>query len=152
VDITQIPFNKWLGITRAQDGSGYLLELADSPNYRNHLDTVHASVQFALAEATGAEYLLTAFPALSENVAAVVRRVEMKYKAPLMGRIMSKATVAQEEIEQFLNQFRTKGRGSIGVGIQVVDGDGTMGLIGRVEWFVQEASTGFPEQTDQKQR
>jgi hypothetical protein len=140
MDITQIPFNKWLGITRVQDGSGYLLELADSPNYHNHLGTVHASVQFSLAEATGAEYLMTAFPELSGKVVALVRRVEMKYKAPLMGRIMSKTTVSQSEIEQFLNQLRTKGRGLIGVGVQVVDGIGTLGLIGQVEWFVQEAS------------
>jgi hypothetical protein len=28
MDITQIPFNKWLGITRVQDGSDYLLGLA----------------------------------------------------------------------------------------------------------------------------
>jgi hypothetical protein len=141
MDITQIPFNKWLGITRVQDGSGYLLELGESPDFQNHLGKVHASVQFALAEATGAEYLLPAFPELSGKVVAVVRRVEMKYKAPLKGRIRSKAAVGQEETGQFLRQFRTKGRGLIGVSVQVVDDDGSVGLIGRVEWFVQEASS-----------
>jgi len=140
MDITQVPFNRWLGITRVPDGSGYLLELGDSPAFRNHLGTVHASVQFALAEATSAEYLLTAFPELSGKVVAVVRRLEMKYKAPIMGRIMSKATVAQEETEQFLRQFHSKGVGLIGVGVEVADGNGIVGLIGRVDWFVQEAS------------
>ena len=81
-----------------------------------------------------------AIPELSGKVLAVVRRLEMKYKAPLMGRIMSKATVPQEETEQFLGQLRSKGRGLIGVGVEVVDDDRTVGLIGRVEWFVQEAS------------
>jgi len=83
MDVTQIPFNNWLGITRVKDGSGYLLELGDSPEFRNHLGTVHASVQFALAEATSAECLLAAFPELSGKVLAVVRRLEVKYKAPL---------------------------------------------------------------------
>ena len=141
MDITQIPFNKWLGITRVQDGSGYLLELGESPDFQNHLGKVHASVQFALAEATGAEYLLPAFPELSGKVVAVVRRVDMKYKAPLMGRIMSKATVAQDEIERFLNKLRSKGRGLIGIGVEVADGNGRVGLAGRVEWFVQEGSS-----------
>jgi acyl-coenzyme A thioesterase PaaI-like protein len=140
MDITEIPFNKWLGISRVQDGSGYLLELGDSPQFRNHLGTVHASVQLALAEATSAECLLMTFPELSGKVVAVVRRLEMKYKAPLMGKIRSKAAVPQEETEQFLGQLRSKGRGLIGVGVEVVDDDRTVGLIGRVEWFVQEAS------------
>ena len=141
MDITQLPFNKWLGITKVQSGAGYLLELGDSPEFRNHLGTVHASVQFALAEATGAECLLAAFPELSGKVLAVVRRLEMKYKAPLKGRIRSRATIPKEEIEQFLGQFRSKGRGLIGVGVEVVDDDATVGLTGRVEWFVQEPSS-----------
>jgi len=140
MDITQVPFNRWLGITRVQDGSGYLLKLSDSPAFRNHLGAVHAGAQFALAEATSAEYLLTAFPELSGKVVAVVRRLEMKYKAPIMERMMSKAAVAQEETEQFLSQFHSKGRGLIGVGVEVADGNGILGLIGRVDWFVQEAS------------
>jgi hypothetical protein len=70
MDVTEISFNKWLGIARVQDGSGYLLELGDSPNDGNHLGTVHASV---LSEATGAEHLLTAFPELSGKVVVVVR-------------------------------------------------------------------------------
>ncbi len=53
---------------------------------------------------------------------------------------MSKAAVPQEETEQFLSQSRSKGRGLIGVGVEVVDDDRTVGLIGRVEWFVQELS------------
>ena len=141
MDVTQIPFNKWLGITRVQDGSDYFLELGDSPEFRNHLGTVHASVQFALAEATSAECLLMAIPELSGRVLAVVRRLEMKYKAPLRGRIKSRATVPQQETEQFLGQFRSKGRGLIGVEIEVVDEVGTVGLVGRIEWFVQEPSS-----------
>jgi hypothetical protein len=82
--------------------------------------------------------LLTAFTELSGKAVAVVRRLEMKHKAPLMGRMMFKATVAQQETEQVLNQVRSKGKGLIGVGVQVVDVNGTSGLIGRVEWFVQE--------------
>ena len=141
MDVAQVPFNNWLGITRVKDGSDYFLELGGSLEFRNHLGTVHASVQFALAEATSAEYLLVAFPELSGKVLAVVRRVEVKYKAPLKGRIKSKATVPQEETERFLGQFRSKGRGLIGIGVEVVDDDATVGLTGRVEWFVQEPSS-----------
>ena len=81
--ITEVPFNRFLGIRKADGDPEYLLQLDDSPHYQNHLGTVHASVQLALAEASSGERLLQQFPDLAAGVLSVVRRVEAKFKNPL---------------------------------------------------------------------
>src|SRR5262245_60721358 len=91
MDITQIPFNKFIGITRQEGEPGFLLQLGDSPNYENHLGTIHASVQLALAEAASGEYLMQKFPGLGKGVLPVVRRLEAKFRNALKGKIMAKA-------------------------------------------------------------
>jgi len=51
----EIPFNKFVGISRSESQENGLLELKDDENLKNHLGTVHASAQFALAEACSGE-------------------------------------------------------------------------------------------------
>ena len=56
------------------------LELHDAENNNNHLGTVHASAQFALAEACSGQYLLKTFKAYSSKIIPVVRKAETKYQ------------------------------------------------------------------------
>jgi hypothetical protein len=138
MDITQVPFNKFVRITRQEGEPGFLLQLGDSPDYQNHLGTVHASAQLALAEATSGECLMRKFPELGKSVLAVVRRLEAKFRNPLKGKIMSRARIPKENVEKMAEQLQTKGRGLISVEVEVVAADGAVGLIGTVEWFVQK--------------
>lgn len=137
MDITAIPFNRLIKIARS-DEPNYLLQLADSADYENHLGTVHASAQLALAEATSGELLMQTFPELGQNVLAVVRRMEAKFRKPLKGKILSKAAIPPHETEKLIEQLQTKGRGSISVEVEIVDTHGATGLICVVEWFVQK--------------
>ncbi len=41
MDVTQLPFNKFIGL-KFSDRPAYLLMLDNQPEFRNHLDTVHA--------------------------------------------------------------------------------------------------------------
>jgi hypothetical protein len=93
MDITKVPFNKFVEIARPDGEPGFLLQLGDSANYENHLGTVHASAQLALAEATSGEYLMQQFPGLGQGVLAVVRRMEAKFGNPLKGKVMSRARI-----------------------------------------------------------
>ena len=82
MDVTKIPFNKFLGIEKC-DGSGEaLLVLPESEHFTNHLHTVHASAQFALGEAASGEYLLQRFEHIVENetIVPVVRKSDVKFK------------------------------------------------------------------------
>jgi acyl-coenzyme A thioesterase PaaI-like protein len=142
MDITEVPFNKFLGVERASDDPGCLLRLGESPSFQNHLGTVHAGVQLALAEATSGECILRRFPDFAAGVLAVVRRVEAKFKNPLNGTIRSRATISQEGADRLVESLRTKGRGFISVDVEVVGAGGVVGLASTVEWFVQKQQTG----------
>src|SRR6516165_11158792 len=120
MDITVVPFNTLVGIARPEGEPGYLLQLCDSTDYENHLGTVHASAQLALAEATSGEHLMKQFPELGQRVLAVVRRMEAKFRNPLKGKVMSRARISKEEADKFTELFQTKGRGLIGVEVEVV--------------------------------
>ena len=48
IDITKVPFNKFLGISLANNPE-YLLQLDAREEYTNHLGTVHAAALFTLA-------------------------------------------------------------------------------------------------------
>src|SRR5882762_3547949 len=103
MDITAIPFNRLIKIARPDDPS-FLLQLGESADYENHLGTVHASAQLALAEATSGELLMQTFPELGQSVLAVVRRMEAKFRKPLKGKILSKAAIPSREAEKLIEQ------------------------------------------------
>lgn len=54
MNITEIPFTKHIGVKRKEEGT---LKLEPTPTVKNHIDTIHASAQFALAETQTGLYL-----------------------------------------------------------------------------------------------
>src|SRR5512147_2391063 len=120
MDVTGIPFNVFMGIQRSvQSGIGRL-KLESQPRHENHLGTVHAAAQFALAEACSGEYLVTRFGEYSEGCVPVVRRAEVKYHKPATGEIFARAQVSEEEEKEFIEVLAKRGRGKIVVSVQVV--------------------------------
>jgi acyl-coenzyme A thioesterase PaaI-like protein len=138
LDIIEVPFNSFIGIERASQSSEVLLKLSNSPNYKNHLDTVHASVQFALAEACSGEYLLSRFNGNSSDYVPVVRRVEVKYKKPATGEIYAKAQVSDDEFQRFINALQAKSRAMLSISVDIVDSNNIITMSASIEWFVQK--------------
>jgi hypothetical protein len=89
VRATDLAFNQALGIRDAPAGAGHLLELPFVPLVHNHLQTMHAAAQFALAEAASAECLQRHFAAALGEVFAVMRGVEVKYRKPATGDLLA---------------------------------------------------------------
>jgi acyl-coenzyme A thioesterase PaaI-like protein len=56
--VTDISINKALGMQLLPVEDAHILEMPESPLLLNHVGTVHASAQFALAEASSGEFLL----------------------------------------------------------------------------------------------
>jgi len=105
MNILKIPFNKYLGIQNSNK-SGYLLMLPNKDEYHNHIDTIHASVQFALAEASSGEFLIDEFEAIDIEAIPVVRKSEISFCCPAEGELFSKATYLEtnrEEVEKYLD-------------------------------------------------
>jgi acyl-coenzyme A thioesterase PaaI-like protein len=87
--VIELPFNSFLGIRTAAEPS-QLLQLPPGTRYLNHLGTVHASAQLALAEASSGEFLLRHFGS-AEGIVPVVRRLEAKFRKPAKGAVTSRA-------------------------------------------------------------
>ena len=56
MDVTKIPFVEKVGVIKSTQG---VLELSFNKTVQNHLPTIHASAQFALAETASGEILQT---------------------------------------------------------------------------------------------
>jgi acyl-coenzyme A thioesterase PaaI-like protein len=136
MDITKVPFNQLLGISIAAD-KDYLLQLDDKKEYTNHLETVHAAALFALAEGSGAQLLLKAFPdEVIENVIPVLRKVDVSYKKPAQGIIKSKATLKDNTIENISLELQTKKRVLLTTIVELFDEQNVKVFVANFEWFV----------------
>lgn len=135
MNVLEIPFVKKVGLTRNADG--YLTLPMDISN-ENHIQTVHASAQFTLAETTSGEALQRLFPHLVEHVVPILRGSEIKFKKPATGCIYGMAYIDDAAKEKFEQQLVTKGRASIHVDVEIKDTNAVLTCSGRFEWFVQK--------------
>ena len=134
MDVTKLPFNQFIGL-KFSDDPRYLLMLDDKPEYGNHLGTVHASIQFALAEATSGHYLLEEFAGLPD-ILPVVRKVETKYRKPATGVVYSTARFVNTEKADFLETLNQKGRALLSVEISLFNAEGILVMQAVFEWFI----------------
>jgi acyl-coenzyme A thioesterase PaaI-like protein len=137
MDITEIPFNKFIEIRNSgsEDSS---LELAFNNNMKNHLETFHASAQFALAEACSGVSLKENFPHLADAVVPVLRKSDVKFKQPAESDIKAISNLSAEAKEKFEDQLNKKSRAIIVVPVEIRDVNGTVTMVGNYEWFVQK--------------
>jgi acyl-coenzyme A thioesterase PaaI-like protein len=134
MDVLKIPFVRKVGITRTHEGA---LQLPFDKSVQNHLQTVHASAQFALAENASGEMLQTLFPELVGKVVPVMRDSQIKFRRPANTTLIAHPSVADEEIDKFRAQFERKGRSTIAVGVELKGADGEVVCTALFNWFVQ---------------
>jgi len=130
---TDIAFVKLVGIE--QDGDKLSLEFKD--DVQNHIQTIHASAQFTLAETQSGLYLQKLFPELEGKVIPVLRDAKVKYKKPAFKKVVAFSHVEDEDIQKLQEQFLKKGRGSIEVSVEVKDVDGVCTMQAVFTWFIQ---------------
>jgi len=136
--VTELPFNSFLGIQIADEPS-LLLRLPSGKQYLNHLGTVHASAQLALAEASSGEFLLRHFGS-ADGIIPVVRRLDAKFRKPANGIIASTASATPEALAQLDAELASKGRSLIPVRVEIYDESGTHTLSATFEWFIQRGT------------
>ncbi len=137
MDITQIPFNKYINIVKSNVNDNSL-ELAFNQEMKNHIGTFHASAQFALAEACSGLALQNQFAELADSAVPILRKVETKFKKPASSGIKAEANIEQETAEKFKLLFERKGKAIIQVPVEVVDEKGVVTMAGTYDWFVQK--------------
>jgi acyl-coenzyme A thioesterase PaaI-like protein len=139
MDVTQLPFNRFLGLEACPPTSGFLVTLPDGPQYTNHLGTVHASALLAVAEA-GSGAFLAQQCGPGTGFVPVVRRLEAKFRKPARGRVSARCGVPAEEVGRWLAELASRGQVLAPVAVEVVDPAGVVVLSALVEWFIARAS------------
>lgn len=136
LDITKVPFNQLLGI-RVADDPDYLLQLDAKKEYTNHLETVHAAALFALAEGSGAQFMLKSFPSgMIDQIIPVLRKAEVTYKKPSTGIIVSKATLKNETIGGVIQKLNSKKRTLLTTTVELFNEQQNRVFVADFEWFV----------------
>ena len=135
MNVLDLPFNKILLIKKS-DVPDTILMLEDRMEYQNHLGTVHASAQYALAEASSGEILERNFGDWKGAYFPVVRRVEAKYKNPAKGRLFSTGFIEQDSAMKAKKELSEKGRTLVYVIVRIVDEENNVTLEGLFTWFI----------------
>ncbi|SPQ01573.1 putative thioesterase [Candidatus Sulfobium mesophilum] len=135
MNVLDLPFNKILLIKKS-DVPDTILMLEDRMEYQNHLGTVHASAQYALAEASSGEILERNFGDWKGAYFPVVRRVEAKYKNPAKGRLFSTGFIEQDSAMKAKKELSEKGRTLVDVIVRIVDEENNVTLEGLFTWFI----------------
>ena len=134
MDVTAIPFVAKVGITFTEGG---VLTLPFTPDVQNHLQSVHAGAQFALAETASGEALQRLFPELAGKVVPVLRDSQMKFRKPATATLFAFPSVEEADVGKFREQFAKKQRATISVAVEVRDTQGVVTAEARFAWFVQ---------------
>ena len=137
--VTDLAINRALGMSLAPAGEDYLLEVPEAPLLLNHVGTIHASVQFALAEACSGEFLLRQLREPQAQVFAVLRNSEVKFRKPAHGALRASASFVKTEsgIELADGLLGPRGRALVSVLVIVRDAHSVTTLSGQFDWFLQ---------------
>jgi len=143
--VTDLALNKALGMSLAPAGQvqGHVLEMPETPLLLNHVGTIHASAQFALAEASSGEFLIAQVGNLQPPVFAVLRTSEVKFRKPAHGTLRASARFTEGDIESLASELKSRGRALASVLVDVADLNGVVTMSGQFDWFLQS-----PPQSD----
>ena len=135
--VTELAINKTLGMQLAPAGDGHILEMPESPLLLNHVGTIHASAQFALAEASSGEFLLRHLGEGQSQVFAVLRTSDVKFRKPAHGALRASARFADGVADSLATELATRGRALASVLVEVADANGVVTMSGHYVWFLQ---------------
>ena len=133
---TDLALNQALRISDAPPDAPHLLELAFTSLVRNHIGTVHAAAQFALAEAAAAERLRRDFIALAEEIVPIMRGAEVKYRQPATGDLRAYAALDEAARVQIPADLAASGRTLASVTVELKDNAGILTFAGKFYWFL----------------
>lgn len=137
---TDLALSQALGLRAAPPGAAHLLELPLADVTRNHVGTMHAAAQFALAEAASAACLQREFPALAGQVFAVVRGAQVKYRGAATGTLFAFAQPDAFTRTHLVDDLATRTRTTAAVVVELKDAEGKLAFAGTFEWFIARAT------------
>lgn len=131
---TVLIVNQTPGIIDASPSVAHLLELPLNPLVRNHCDTMHAAVQFPLAEAASAERLRRDYAHKAGEELVVVRGVSVKYRHPSTITQRAFAQVDPTSAHHPAHNLATRSRTIATVCMELKDFSGNLTFSGSFDW------------------
>lgn len=137
MQILDIPILKFIEVKKENDK--FILQYNDKN--KNHLNSIHAASQFALAEAGSATMLQELFPTYKDDVIAVLRESKLKYKKQATGKISSFVDIKEDRLLKFKNQFERKSRATIILEVELKDKEEAITCQASFTWFIQKINS-----------
>lgn len=125
-----------LGIRSAPDGAPHLLELPLRAHLHNHLGTMHAAAEFALAEAASAECLRRGFPDLVGRVLAVMRSADIRYRQAATTELHAFARLDAPAAAAFRADLQARRQAFVTVTTELRAPAGGVAFAGDFKWYV----------------
>lgn len=138
MQILELPFNKLIALEFSPKAD-FLLMLKSDPKYLNHIQTIHASALFSLAEATSGHFLSVSFSQIPMALIPVVRNVTVKYKSAAKGCIFSRAMLQNSNIIELNNTLEVSKKAQLNVVVELFDEIDKLVFQGNFEWFIMVA-------------
>lgn len=133
--VLNLPFTKKIGIEKSEKPN-YLLQLKSNNKNFNHLETIHGSASFSLAETTSGYFLSLNFADIANNTIPILRSSSIKYKKSSAGTLYSKAKLVENSIEDILLLLRFKRKALFTIAVTIYDENNTLLINAEYEWFV----------------
>ncbi len=136
MDVSALPFNRHLGLAiRDVDGTPTVV-LQPGEHHLNHVNTVHATVIYGLAEAASGHCLLSRFPDLADSFVAVLRKSAAKYRRPASpdAPLHARGRLDDETVAGFEELLASRGRASVDIVVSVAQHDVEL-FTGTFTWF-----------------
>jgi acyl-coenzyme A thioesterase PaaI-like protein len=138
--VTDFAINKSLGMRLCPSASGHILEMPETSLLLNHVGTIHASAQFALAEACSGEFLLRYLGEAQSSVLAVLRTADVKFRKVARGPLRASARFTDGPDDSLAAELEARGRALVSVFVEVADEQGLITMTGQYDWFLQRQS------------
>ncbi len=118
------------------DNQQYLLQLNHNSKLLNHIDTIHASASYALAEITSGYFLNTHFADIADQTIPILRSSAVKYKKTCKDTLYSQAALINTTSDDVLLQLKFKRKCLLTIEVKLYDKENALILTSDFEWFV----------------
>ena len=125
MDVCSLPYNADLGLSPVEFDGRPGIRLTPGPRHLNHVNTIHASVLYAVGEAASGQAIVQEFPELATKAVAVLRAAKTKYRSPAKpdGDLVGIGTIDATTVASAKDELRQRGRTLVDISIAVQQGD-----------------------------
>ncbi|MEM7015243.1 MAG: DUF4442 domain-containing protein [Verrucomicrobiota bacterium] len=121
MDVLSLQLNAHLGLERCNDPQLLTLPFAD--HLTNHMNSMHATALFGLAEAASGEFLIRG-RGDRKDIGGVVRRATSKYSAAATNQVTATSKTNPDTLVNAIEAVDAKGRALVAVEIELTEKSG----------------------------